>query len=156
MNELGITGKLGLEFQGKLLSWGKYTVKWSHVLYVKGTDVIETSSVVPSCPMQYYESRNTSFLLEINETRVSRVASSSPDLILPVTAAETSLALFSVGLYLVSAGVVLMLQCQYCSFCTSLEGQRVARVIHPPAEGTGTLCVLVPLSSSGQMMVRWP
>lgn len=33
--------------------------------------------------------------------------SSSPGLILPVTTVETSLALFSVGLCLVSAGVVL-------------------------------------------------
>lgn len=78
----------------------------SDVLYIKGTDVSETSSVVPSCPIWYLESRNTSFLVERNETRISSVVSSTPGLIPPVTTAQMPvLALFAV--LLGSAGIVL-------------------------------------------------
>lgn len=76
------------------------------MLYIKGTDVDKTASVVPSCPIRCYESRNTSFLVGRNETGMS-VVSSSPGLILPVTTAQmSSLGLFSVlvHLYLVSGG----------------------------------------------------
>lgn len=78
------------------------------MLYIKGTDVNETSSVAPSCPIWYYESRNTDFLKEINKD--VRVVSSSYGLIPPVTTAQiSSVALFSVlvHLCLVSAGIVL-------------------------------------------------
>lgn len=54
----------------------------SDVVYVKGTDVNETSSVVPSHPIWYYESRNTGSLVERNETRVSELY--LPVLVLPL------------------------------------------------------------------------
>jgi len=80
------------------------------VLYIKGKVVNETSSVVPSCPIRYYGSRNTSFLVGRNETSMSELQLPVPGLTPPVTSFQmSSLALFSVLVHvcLVSAGTVL-------------------------------------------------